>query len=139
MRLSRSRTRIDPASIRLPLIALIDVILFILLYFMLAGSLAAQEADLATALRTEKGAGAAASDLVPQMLVVEAGGAGPQFRLGERIATDRASLLVVLGQLRKEVGIIIKVRGDVPVGAAATAVQACKDAGFTRVSYVPSR
>jgi biopolymer transport protein ExbD len=139
MRLARTRTRVDPASIRLPLIALIDVILFILLYFMLAGTLAAEEADLATALRTDKGAAASASDLAPQTLVVEAGGAGPQFRLGERVVADRASLLAVLGQLRPEVGIIIRVKGDVPVAAAATAVQACKDAGFTRVSYVPSR
>ncbi len=138
MRLSRTRTRIDPASIRLPLIALIDVILFILLYFMLAGTLAAEEADLATSLRTEKGA-TAASDLAPQTLIVESAAGAPQFRLGERVVADRASLLGVLSQLRKEMGIIIRVRGDVPVSAAATAVQACKDAGFTRVSYVPSR
>ncbi len=139
MRLSRTRSRIDPASLRLPLIALIDVILFILLYFMLAGTLAAEEADLATALRTEKGKPAAASDLIPQSLVVESVGGTPQFRLGERAVTDRASLVAMLSQLRKEMGVVIRVHGDVPVASAAMAVQACKDAGFTKVSYVPTR
>lgn len=139
MRLSRGRTRLDPASIRLPLIALIDVILFILLYFMLAGTLAAEEADLATALRTEKGAAATAADLTPQTLFVEMAEGAPRFRLGERAVADRAALVGLLSQLRQEMGIVIRVRGDVPVSAAAAAVQASKDAGFTKVSYVPSR
>ena len=137
MRLARARRRLDPASIRLPLIALIDVILFILLYFMLAGTLADAEADLATTLRTEKGTGAAAADLMPQTLYVESAAGVARFRIGERVAADRAALVAVLAQLRKEMGIIIRVKGDVPVSAAAAAIQAAKDAGFVKVSYVP--
>lgn len=137
MRLSRSRRRLDHASIRLPLIALIDVILFILLYFMLAGTLADEEADLATTLKTEKGSGAAATDLVPQTLYVESAGGAARFRIGDRAVTDRAALVGVLSQLRKEMGLIIRVQGDVPVAAAAAAIQAAKDAGFAKVSYVP--
>lgn len=139
MKLSRTRRRLDPASIRLPLIALIDVILFILLYFMLAGTLADAEADLATTLRTEKGGAPATADMTPQTLYVESAGAAgsAQFRVGERVAADRDSLVRVLTQLRKEMGLIIRVKGDVPVSAAAAAIQAAKDAGFAKVSYVP--
>lgn len=137
MRFSRTRRRLDPASIRLPLIALIDVILFILLYFMLAGTLADEEADLATTLRTEKGTSTAASDLVPQTLYVESAGGAARFRIGDRVETDRGALVGVLRQLRKEMGIIIRVQPDVPVAAAAAAIQAAKDAGFAKVSYVP--
>ncbi|MCC6661190.1 MAG: biopolymer transporter ExbD [Phycisphaerales bacterium] len=136
MRLSRPK-RLDPASIRLPLIALIDVILFILLYFMLAGTLANEEADLATALHAEKAQAAAAADLLPQTVNVEAVGGVVQYRMGERVLPDRAALTAVLRQLPHEMGVVIKVRGDVPVAAAAAAVQASKDAGFTKVSYVP--
>jgi biopolymer transport protein ExbD len=138
MRLSRPR-RLDPASIRLPLIALIDVILFILLYFMLAGTLAAEEADLATALRAEKSQSAAAADLLPQTVNVEAVAGVVQFRLGERVLADRAQLTAVLKQLPHEMGVVIKGHGEPPVSAVAAAVQASKDAGFTKVSYVPVR
>ncbi len=139
MRLSRSSVRLDPASIRLPLIALIDVILFILLYFMLAGTLAAEEADLATALRTESAVGARAADLLPQTILVESVDGVARFRLGERVLPDRDALTEVLRQLPREMGVVVKVNGDVPVAAAAAAVQACKDAGFVKVSYVPGR
>lgn len=139
MRLNQRRARLNPASIRLPLIALIDVILFILLYFMLAGTLAPEEADLATALRAEKSQSRSAADLLPQTIHVENAGGAPRFRLGERVLADRAALAGVLRQLPRELGLVIKVNGDVPVSAAAAAVQACKDAGFTKVSYVPVR
>ncbi len=139
MRISRSRYRLDPASIRLPLIALIDVILFILLYFMLAGTLAPEEADLSTALRADKGSGARAADLLPQELFVEMAAGAVRFRLGERSMADRESLVGVLRQLPKENGVVIRVSGEVTIAAAATAVQACKDSGFVKVSYVPGR
>lgn len=139
MRLTRTRPRLDPAAIRLPLIALIDVILFILLYFMLAGTLAPPEADLATALRAEKSADARAADLLPQTVLVDAPEGTVRFRLGGRSFADRESLTVVLKELPKEPGVVIKVSGEAPVAAAAAAVQACKDAGFTRVSYVAGK
>ena len=41
---------LEPSEMRLPLIALIDVILFLLMYFLLAGSLEAEERELPTAL-----------------------------------------------------------------------------------------
>lgn len=138
MRLARPRG-LDPASIRLPLIALIDVILFILLYFMMAGTLSAEEADLATALRAEKAQAAAAADLLPQTVTVESVGGVVQYRLGERVFANREQLTAVLKQLPREMGVVIKGHGEPPVSAVAAAVQASKDAGFTKVSYVPVR
>src|SRR5689334_21963474 len=61
----------DPSKYRLPLIALIDVVLFLLLYFMVAGTLAPEEAELSAALRSEKGAGGKALDLQPQVIAVQ--------------------------------------------------------------------
>jgi hypothetical protein len=52
--------------------------------------------------------------------------------------TTREALTGVLRQLPKEAGVVVRVRGDAPVAAAAAAQQACKDAGFTRISYVPA-
>jgi hypothetical protein len=35
--------------------------------------------------------------------------------------------------------VTVRVADDVPVAAAAAAVQACRDAGFTRIAYQPPR
>jgi biopolymer transport protein ExbD len=122
-------------KVRLPLVALIDVILFLLIYFVMAGTLAGEEAQLAAALRTDKQGAGAGSDLAPQIVFVDARG----FKLGERLFSDKAALSPVLAQLPKQNGIIVKVVGAAPVEAAAGALQACKDAGFTKVSYVPAK
>lgn len=136
-RLSNSR---DPARYRLPLIALIDVVLFLLLYFMVAGTLAPEEAELSAALRSERGASSKALDLQPQVISVLPGADGhAEFRLGGRVARDKASLAAVLEQLPKEGGVFVKTSGRVHVEAAATALQACKDAGFVRITYVPAK
>ena len=43
----------------------------------------------------------------------------------------------ILGGI-KEGGVFVRVSGAAPVSAAAEALQACRDAGFQRVSYVPA-
>ncbi|MFN0132943.1 MAG: ExbD/TolR family protein [Phycisphaerales bacterium] len=130
--------RFAPERVRLPLVALIDVIMLLLIYFVLAGSLTPEESELPSSLRTEK-AGGKASDLLPQILIVEPGPAAAQFRIGERVMSDRASLAAILKQLPKDAGVAVKVRPGVDVAAAAAALQACTDGGFTKVSYVPAK
>ena len=137
MRFSRRQAKTH-AMIRLPLVALIDVVLFLLIYFLIAGDLSAQEeALLAAALKTESAAGSAGS-LQPQVLRVEPGPNGALFKIGERTMPDVASVISVLSQLPKHGGVLVRVNGRASVEAAAAAVQACKDAGFTKVSYVPA-
>jgi biopolymer transport protein ExbD len=131
--------RFEIEKVRLPLIALIDVVLFLLLYFMIAGTLAGEESLLASSLKTDKRGSGRGSDLQAQILYVEAGPDGPRFRLGDRAVTDRPGLASILRQLSRDNGIIVKVAPQAHVDAAATALQACKDAGFQKVSYVPGR
>jgi biopolymer transport protein ExbD len=136
--LSRRAARLDPASLRLPLIALIDVVLFLLMYFLLAGSLAEEERQLAMTLQTSEGTGRA-SDFGPQILRVEMEGGAPIYRIGGRVTADRAVLAEILRPLPKDIGIVVRVADAAPVGAAAAAVQVCRSAGFTKISYVPQR
>ncbi len=136
MKFSRSKRHDDPIP-RLSLIAFIDVVLFILLYFMMAGNLAAAESELASALQTAKGT-SASRDLAPQVVQVDVVESRVVFMVGERVIGDRESLTAVLKQLNKEAGVFVKVMGRAPVGAAAAAIQACRDAGFVKVSYVPA-
>jgi biopolymer transport protein ExbD len=129
-----------PGKYRLPLIALIDVVLFLLLYFMVAGNISTEEAELAAALKSEKGGKGAALDFQPQVLSVEpAPGGGVAFRMGERVVTDRPALAQLLHTLPRENGVFVRVNPGVTVGAAAAAVQECSNAGFTKITYVPAK
>lgn len=140
MRIALTATSGGPSRYKLSLIALIDVVLFLLLYFMVAGTLAPEEKNLPSTLEAERGAGrGAAVDLQPQVVQVTPGADGaPEFRIGARVIRDKAELVQVLRVLPKDGGVFVKTSGRVKVGAAAAALQACRDAGFVRVTYVPS-
>ncbi len=139
--LRREDRRFVPEKVRLPLVALIDVVFFLLIYFVIAGTMAGEEAQLAAALRADKQGPGKGSDLAPQVLFVEpsAMAGRARFRLGDRSIEDKASLTSVLKQLPKENGVIVRVASGVTVDAAAVALQATRDAGFQKVSYVPSK
>jgi biopolymer transport protein ExbD len=138
MRFRRGKPTGFAVPAKLTLVALIDVCLFLLLYFMIASSFSGPEAELASGIKTDKPGSGAAQDLQPLILDVKLDGGKPTFRLGQRVSTEREALRELLGQLPKAGGVVVRVAGDVPVEAAATAIQACKDAGFVKVSYVPS-
>ena len=127
------------SEMRLPLIALIDVILFLLMYFLLAGSLEGEERELAAALAAGQGQ-SQGSGFTPQVVeVTAAGGGAVQYRIGVRTVGSRDALAEALRALPREPGVTVRVADDVPVAAAAAAVQACRDAGFTRIAYQPPR
>jgi biopolymer transport protein ExbD len=139
MRFRKGKPGAVKMSPKLTLVALIDVCLFLLLYFIIASSFAGPEAELASGIKTEKPGSGQSQDLPPLIMDVKMDAGRPVFRLGQRTSTDREALGALLGQLPKEGGVVVRVAGDVPVQAAATAIQACKDAGFVKVSYVPSK
>ena len=132
------RTKLlELSEMRLPLIALIDVILFLLMYFLLAGSLEADERELAASLAaSSRGTDALVQDLEPQSVEVSPSKSGEvEYRVGARAVTTRQALLEILSSLPHEPGVVVRVSDGVSVGAAALAVQACRDAGFSKVSY----
>lgn len=130
---------------KLPLVALIDVVLFLLLYFLIAGTLASPESSLSATTTPDRKGGGRGNALTAQVLKVEpttgggsggSGGGGVRFVIGARVSTDRAGLREVLSGLPKEAGIVVKVSDDVAIAAAATALQVARDVGFSKVSYV---
>lgn len=125
---------------RLPLVALIDVVLFLLMYFMLATDLGGAESALSSALQTDASpAGSSGGGLRPQIVRVEHSEGADLYRIGDRVFQDEQSLRAVLEQLAKDRGVIVRVDPQVKIESAAAALQACKDAGFVKVSYVPGR
>ena len=122
---------------RLPLAAFIDVTLFLLLYFILASNFAAPESWLDSTLASDR-RGGPPGNLQPQVVTVGVNNDKAVFKLGDRVLSDRSGLESVLRQLPKDDGVFIKVPGNVPVWAATMAIQAARDAGFNKVSYVPA-
>lgn len=127
---------LDPAEMRLPLIALIDVILFLLMYFLFAGNLESEERELAVALAAER-ATASSSALAPQVVEVVRIGGAEVYRLGARIVEGKGRLAELIAALPKEPGIVVRADDGVSVGAAAAATQVAREAGFDRVTYQP--
>ncbi len=127
----------DDRGASLPMTSLIDVVFLLLIFFMVTTTLAPSESQLSSTLKTERKEGGSAADFQPQVVNVEPGGEGrAQFRIGERIVTSGDALRDILAQLPKEAGVFVRVMDDVRVGDVADAIQASKDAGFTKVSYV---
>jgi len=121
---------------QLPITPMIDVVFLLLIYFMVTSTITPSESRLESAIQTES-KGGSGSDMQPQIVYVELR-TEPVFRVGQRVLRTKAELLAVLEQLPKGGGVFIKVDDLVPVSAAAAAMQASKDAGFTKVTYVPS-
>lgn len=135
---SRRRTGLlELSEMRLPLIALIDVILFLLMYFLLAGSMEAEERELAATLGSGRATAGDTGGFTPQVVDVTTANGETAFRIGTRVLPGRNALQDALRLLPKEPGIVVRVADNVTVEGAAAALQACRDAGFTRIAYQP--
>lgn len=124
-------------TIVLNLASMIDVTFLLLLYFLVTTVLALPEDRLSPTLQAsaESSAGPV-SDFQPQIVEVRQLQGAPAYRLGTEVFRDRPALTLALEPLHKPSGLLVKVYDDVPVAAAATAIQAGRDAGFERLTYV---
>ncbi len=123
---------------RLSLVAFIDIVLFLLLYLMLAGSLAPAEARLSSGLEKPAPAAGKAPDLPPISLRVERRAEHVSYRIGQRQFESADALVLALAQSPKSGGVIVHAGEGAVVGDVASALQAAKDSGFDRVSYAPT-
>jgi len=122
---------------RLQMASMIDVVFLLLIYFMLTTTLDPPESELTPALTSSKPGTPTA--LQPQTIEHERSGDIDAFRVGQRVLADRDSLAAVLAELPKDSGVIVRAPDTVSVDWPAAAIQAARDAGFDKVTYVPSR
>lgn len=130
----KSSTRKEDAP--LPLTSLIDVVFLLLIYFMLS-SQTSRESELSSTLRPNQNAGTTTSNLQSQIVYVEQHEGEPAYRIGPRIMRTPEQLEAILERLPKQQGVFIRAADSVPMESVAGALQAAKDAGFNKVSYVP--
>ena len=125
----------DRKIARLPLIGMIDVFFLLLVYFIVSTTLAQPEDELAAALRQQT-ENASVSDLQPQSVEVKRADLDVVYVIGGRTVKSQEELTAILRELPKEAGVFLRVNDDAPVWAAASALQACHDAGYEKLTYV---
>jgi biopolymer transport protein ExbD len=126
------------SKIELQMTSMIDVVFLLLIFFMVTSSFHKAERELDPAVKVQRAAAAAAQDFSPAVVDVVRSSGGLVFRLGGRELTSAEQLTEVLAQLdNKANGAVVRASDEAPFGMAASAVQACKSAGFALVSYVP--
>jgi biopolymer transport protein ExbD len=127
------------AAIELSMTSMIDVVFLLLIFFMTTTTFVQTERQLDPAIRVERAStNQVTTDLEPAVVEVVRSGDHFVFRVGTREMTDRSELTRVLKQFgNQSSGAFVRVADEAPFGMAASAIQACKEANFLPVSYVP--
>jgi len=134
----RLTSRRHGSKIEMQMTSMIDCVFLLLIFFMVTSSFNRPERELDPAIKLQRAAGPAASDLAPAIVDVIRGESGFVFKLGGREFSSPDELTGVLRQLDNKLdGAIVRVQDEAPFDMAASAIQACKSAGFSLVSYVP--
>lgn len=125
-------------AVQLNLPSMIDVVFLLLIFFLFSSIINPSEAHLAPNIQSQSAEGASSGrDFAPQVVLVEMLDGAPVYRIGSRVVRDRRELASILRDLPRELGVFVRVDDAVPVGFAASAIQVCRDAGYTKVTYVP--
>ncbi len=138
MKFSRAGNTDRTKEVKLHLTSMIDVIFLLLIFFIVNTEFILPESHLDPNIQTQNEEKAAqAADFTPQTLTIETLDGKPAYVLGSRIIRERSDLVQLLKALPKDLGILLIVADEVPVGFATTAIQSCHDAGFEKITYVP--
>lgn len=121
----------------LELTSMIDVIFLLLIYFICSTTYRPPESELAPGLQTESQGEGRSAELTPQIVTVGVFEGEPGYALGSRILRSPGELRAALIALPKQAGLLVHGSGAAKMGAAAAALQAARDAGFLKVTYVP--
>ncbi len=122
----------------LSMTSMIDVVFLLLIFFMTTAAFVKTERDIDSTIKVNEKSAAQASDLEPAIVEIVPGGSGFVYRVGSRELTSEVELTNVLRAFPNKLdGAFVRVSDGAPFRMAAAAIQACKDADFTAVSYVP--
>ena len=125
-------------KVTLSMTSMIDVVFLLLIFFMTTAAFVKTERDIDSTIKVNEKSAAQASDLEPAIVEIVSGGSGFVYRVGSRELTSEVELTNVLRAFPNKLdGAFVRVSDGAPFRMAAAAIQACKDADFSAVSYVP--
>ena len=132
----KSRRNINKGVVNMS--SMIDVTFLLLIYFLVTTVLTPPEDELNPALDVQKGVGKSSDELEPQIIEVVKRGNDEIYLIGSQAISSREALFEVLSKLPHEPGLIVKVNGTTTVAIALAAIQEGRNAGFDKVTYVPT-
>jgi biopolymer transport protein ExbD len=146
----RPRFRSASLDVGGSLTPLVDVVLVVLVFLMLAGTFAAGTHYMLAPTPRQIGGTGPALTVAPEPLLevfVDPAGDGFVARVGAQQARDRAALTAVLDDQRRalaaegfaDVRVSISPRGSAKYRDVMTAFDAANEAGFSRVAFASSR
>ncbi len=119
--------------------SMIDVVFLLLIFFMITSSFVKTERELDSNIKNQDSS-SSASDMEPAIVEIVESGGQFVYRVGAREVRVASELTAILRQFPNKLdGAYVKVSDDAPFHMAAAAIQACKDADFTTVTYVPPK
>jgi biopolymer transport protein ExbD len=135
MRLSNRK---KGASVDMQMTSMIDVTFLLLIFFMTTSGFTVAERELDPGIKTDKPAANRPSAVEPVIVDIAKSGSRFVFKLGGRELDSLEELTRVLRRLENKGNpATVRTTDDSPFDKAAAAIQACKDAGFHNVQYVP--
>jgi biopolymer transport protein ExbD len=140
MKLSSQHHR-QKANLELSMTSMIDVVFLLLIFFLVTTTFVKAERQLRPAIQVQEETQESSQQgfLEPAVVHVKRLGGRNFFKLGGREMTTYEELLEVLLVFEnKEDGSFIVVDDQASFDMTAAAIQACREAGFTSVSYVPA-
>jgi len=138
MRLSNRKTSRN-SEIELSMTSMIDVVFLLLIFFMTTASFVQTERELDSAIKVKsESAAKRPSDLEPAIVKIIPAGNTYVYQVGANQLTTQAELTELLKKLgNKDAGAFVQAGDGVPFHMSAAAIQACKNANYRPVSYVP--
>ena len=139
MKLS-SRSARRGGNLELNMTPMIDVVFLLLIFFMTTSSIVQSERELDPAIKVQrKSAGKAARDLQPAVIEITELATGEfVYKIGGRECITVSELTTVLMKFQNKEEAFVRVPDGARFDMAAGAIQACKDASFVTVAYVPA-
>ena len=120
--------------------SMIDVVFLLLIFFMITSSFVKTERELDSNIKNQDSTSSSASDLEPAIVEIVNSGGQFVYRIGAREVQVATDLTNILRQFPNKLdGAYVKVSDDAPFRMVAAAIQSCKDADFTTVTYVPPK
>lgn len=118
---------------------MIDVVFLLLIFFIVTASFTKTERELDAVTKVnEKSAASAKTDLEPAIIVLTEADGKWVFQIGSNNIPTFTELEEVLNKFpNKADGAFVRAPDKAPYRMAAEAIQACKNADFPGVSYIP--
>ena len=137
MRLTSHKTKRE-SKLELSMTSMIDVVFLLLIFFMTTTTFIKPEREQSPITEVQNQAGGE-SDLEPTIIEVTEKSGRFVYLVGENEITEYDELVSLLKRFDNQFdGAFVRVGDEPPFEMAARAIQACKSAGYTGVTYVPN-